>query len=506
MATKLLPAAKIGVKKKTISADSLRPNYLKKEEKPPEASEKSSTREILVGIRDFITAKFKRGISSFTMKRREKQKERIEAREKKIENEKGKLKLRNLIKPPKFVGNIFSSITNFLLFVAGGILFNILGLEKSLMAIEKTLEIIGKGVQIFANIVGMFTNFIDSAVRGYDEFLQNIEDVTGFDKTKIEKFMNDFKYVINGAIIAAIFALRSLPSLMRRKCLPNNFRNNRGPNINSNRRNNRINNRRTTSGGQQLNRGPFSRVRESLRNIRNRIPFLNSNVSKGSNAFTRTLSKLNPANFNVSTGSNAFTRNLSKLNPFNNKITKGTGAVPKVAGGGQGKGLVGFLKNIKLPVPRWLTGWKGNALINSIFAYFEFKGRKSAGQSDLKATSGTTASTAGGFAGFFAGSKIGAGIGAAIGAPFAGVGAGPGALIGGILGGIAGSMGGSWLGGSASDAIVDQIEKPKDEVIEKPKAEVGDKSKKDIASLMDYADYELELTEITNNIIQPIQV
>ena len=78
MATKLLPAAKIGVKKKTISADSIRPNYLKKEEKPPEASEKSSNREILLGIRDFITAKFKRGVSSFTMKRREKQKERIE--------------------------------------------------------------------------------------------------------------------------------------------------------------------------------------------------------------------------------------------------------------------------------------------------------------------------------------------------------------------------------------------------------------------------------------------
>ena len=491
MATKLLPAAKIGVKKKTISADSIRPNYLKKEEKPLEASERSSTREIVLSIRDFITAKFKRGVSSFTMKRREKQKERIEAREKKIENKEGKLKLGNLIKPPKFVGNIFSSITNFLLVVAGGILFNILGLEKSLTAIEKTLEIIGKGVQIFANIVGMFTNFIDSAVRGYDEFLQKIEDVTGFDKTKIEKFMEDFKYVINGAIVASIFALRALPSLMRRKCLPNNLRNNRGPNINSNRRNNNINNRRTTSGGQQLNRGPLSRVRESLRNIRNRIPFLNSNVSKGSNAFTRNLSKLNPFNSNVSTGSTAFNRNLSKLNPFNKKITTGTG-------GSQGKGLTGFLKNVKLPVPKWLTGMKGNALINSIFAYFEFKGRKADGESNLKAISGTTSSTLGGFAGFFAGSKIGAGIGAAIGAPFAGVGAGPGALIGGILGGIAGSMGGSWLGGAASDAIVDQIEKPK--------AEVGDKSKKDIASLMDYADYELELTEITNNIIQPINV
>jgi hypothetical protein len=231
-------------------------------------------------------------------------------------------------------------------------------------------------------------------------------------------------------------------------------------------------------------------------------------VSKGSNAFTRNLSKLNPANFNVSTGSNAFTRNLSKLNPFNKKVSTGTGApgtggvpkVTKVTGGSQGKGLSGFLKNVKLPVPRWLTGWKGNALINTIFAAFEFKGRKAKGESNLKAISGTGAGVAGGFAGFWAGAKIGAAIGGAIGAPFAGVGAGPGALIGGILGGIAGSMGGSWLAGSGSDAIVDQIEKPK------AKAEVGDKSQQDIASIMDYADYEVELTQITNNIIQPIQV
>ena len=389
MATKLLPAAKIGVKKKTISADSIRPNYLKKEEKPLEASERSSTREILLSIRDFITAKFKRGVSSFTMKRREKQKERIEAREKNIENKEGKLKLGNLIKPPKFVGNIFSSITNFLLVVAGGILFNILGLEKSLMAIEKTLEIIGKGVQIFANIVGMFTNFIDSAVRGYDEFLQKIEDVTGFDKTKIEKFMEDFKYVINGAIIAGIFALRALPSLMRRKCLPNNLRN-KGPNINSNRRNNRINNRRTTSGGQQLNRGRFSGMKESLRNIRNRIPFLNPNVSQGSNVVNRNLSKLNPVNPKISKGSNIFTRNLSKLNPFNNKITGSKPSfklpkIPKIPGLGMlGKSLGKFL--------------------GPLFFAIDFGGRKGEGQTNIQAGAGAGAAQAG----FWSGSAVAA--------------------------------------------------------------------------------------------------
>ena len=42
--------------------------------------------------------------------------------------------------------------------------------------------------------------------------------------------------------------------------------------------------------------------------------------------------------------------------------------------------------------------------------------------------------------------------------------------------------------------------------LELSQAMVGDKSTQNIASLMDYADYEVELTQITNNIIQPIQV
>ena len=130
---------------------------------------------------------------------------------------------------------------------------------------------------------------------------------------------------------------------------------------------------------------------------------------------------------------------------------------------GTGKGFFGFLKNIKIPAPKWLTGAKGNALLNTILAYFEFKGRKASGESNLKAISGTTSSTVGGLAGFWAGAKLGAAAGGSIGALFGGVGAAPGALIGGIIGGVAGSMGGSWLLGSASDATVDQIEKPKGE-------------------------------------------
>ena len=434
MAPKLLPAAKIGVKKKTISADLIRPNYLKKEEKPPEASEKSSNREILLGIKDFITAKFKRGISSFTMKRREKQKEKIEAREKKIEDKEGKLKLGNLIKPPKFIKNIFDNITNFLLFVAGGILFNILGLEKSLIAIEKSLEIIGKGVEIFASIVGGFTNFIDSAVKGYDDFLQKIEDVTGFDKTKVEKFMEDFKYVINGAIVAAILTVRALPGLFR-KCLPNNRRNLRN---NRNNRNNRVNNRRTTSGGQQLNRGPLSKIRESLRNIRNRIPFLNSNVTTGTG------------------GKPGF------------KIPK----IPKIPG----------------------LGILGKSL-GPLFFAIDFGGRKGEGQTNVQAGAGAGAAQAG----FWGGSAVAAkALAPLLVTPV------PGARV---LYGVS-VFGAGILGAMGLTSVTDTITGANKVEINKgePKAEVGDKSKKDIASLMDYADYEVELTQITNNIIQPIQV
>ena len=435
MAPKLLPAAKIGIKKKTISADSIRPNS-PKEEKPLAigASEKSSNREILLSIKDFITAKFKRGVSSFTMKRRQKQKERIEAREKKIEDKEGKLKLGNLIKPPKFIKNIFDNITNFLLFVAGGILFNILGLEKSLTAIEKTLEIIGKGVEIFASIVGGFTNFIDSAVKGYDDFLQKIEDVTGFDKTKVEKFMEDFKYVINGAIVAAILTVRALPGLFR-KCLPNNRRNLRN---NRNNRNNRVNNRRTTSGGQQLNRGPLSKIRESLRNIRNRIPFLNSNVTTGTG------------------GKPGF------------KIPK----IPKIPG----LGILG-------------------KFLGPLFFAIDFGGRKGEGQTNLQAGAGAGAAQAG----FWGGSAVAAkALSPLLVTPV------PGARV---LYGVS-VFGAGILGAMGLTSVTDTITGANKVEINKgePKAEVGDKSKKDIASLMDYADYEVELTQITNNIIQPIQV
>ena len=205
MATKLLPSTKFTASKKIISADSIK-----------SVSKDSSTTEKLGAIRKFLLIDYKGKVSSFIMKRRQRQDEKKKLREENIENKGKKISLPSF-KAPAPISNIFDSIGNFLLFMAGGVLFNkFFDLQKSFDGIAKTLEVIGKGVEIVANVVGGFTDFIDSAVKGYDDTLQKIEDITGFDKKKIEKFMEDFKYVINGAVIAAIITVRSLPLFVSR--------------------------------------------------------------------------------------------------------------------------------------------------------------------------------------------------------------------------------------------------------------------------------------------------
>ena len=229
MTTSLLPKATIGVKKTTINSAVLR--ELKPEKSTGSTQStgierigpKDSFIEKLTGIRNFHLKRYESNLFTFAEERKRLQKERIREREEKIERT-SKKKIIS-IGAPAPAKSIFDSIGNFLLFTAGGILFNkFADLEKSFEAIAKTFENIGKGVEIVAGIVGGFTNFIDSAVKGYDDFLQKIEDVSGFDKTKIEKFMEDFKYVINGAIIAAIITVRALP-IFARRFLRNRLRN-----------------------------------------------------------------------------------------------------------------------------------------------------------------------------------------------------------------------------------------------------------------------------------------
>ena len=123
MATTLLPSAQITASKKTISADSI-----------TSLSKKASNEEKLGGIRKFLTLDYKRGITSFIMKRRQRQEEKRKLREENIEKKKESKFSLPSVKTPTPLQNIFSSIGNFLLFLGGGILFNkFFDIEKGLL-------------------------------------------------------------------------------------------------------------------------------------------------------------------------------------------------------------------------------------------------------------------------------------------------------------------------------------------------------------------------------------
>ena len=203
MATTLLPSTKFTASKKIISADSIK-----------SVSKDSSTTEKLGAIRKFLLIDYKGKVSSFIMKRRQRQDEKRKLREANVEKTGKKVSLSSFNIPTP-LSNIFSSIGNFLLFLGGGILFNrFADLEKGLLAVEKILPAIQKGIEIISGVVGAATNFIDSSVKGYDNFMKSFENITGVKQQDVEKFLEDFKLVINGGVIAALIALRALPGIL----------------------------------------------------------------------------------------------------------------------------------------------------------------------------------------------------------------------------------------------------------------------------------------------------
>ena len=204
MATALLPSA-IKASKKTISADSI-----------TSLSKSSSTSEKLDSIRKFLTLDFKRNSSSFIMKRRQRQEEKKRLREENLEKKKESKFSLPSFKIANPFQDIFSSIGNFFLYLGGGMLFNkIYDAEKGLMGVAKLIEGIGKGIGIFESMVGSLTNFVDSTVKGYDDFMKKFEDITGVKQEDVDKFLEDFKMVINGGVIAALIGLRALPNILR---------------------------------------------------------------------------------------------------------------------------------------------------------------------------------------------------------------------------------------------------------------------------------------------------
>jgi len=226
MATTLLPKTQIGVKKKTISTSVLRELKPEKGIGIEKGTKKESYLVKLEKIRDFFLTKYNNDVLTFrqNLKRRQEEKRRVreEAIEKKKKaKEESKSSLLPKLKTPATLKSIFSSIGNFLLFLAGGILFNKFNaLEPLLMGISKSLEVIGAGVQIFANVVGAITDFIDSSYKGYDKIKKQISNITGLSEEQVADFAGKLNKVINGTIIAAMAVLRGLPRIMRMRKPP----------------------------------------------------------------------------------------------------------------------------------------------------------------------------------------------------------------------------------------------------------------------------------------------
>ena len=76
---KLLPSAKIVAKKKTIPVSALKPVEIENSTKT------SSIKEKLILIKNFLGEKYERGLTSWRMKRKQRQEEKRKLREEKIE-------------------------------------------------------------------------------------------------------------------------------------------------------------------------------------------------------------------------------------------------------------------------------------------------------------------------------------------------------------------------------------------------------------------------------------
>ena len=99
---------------------------------------------------------------------------------------------------------------------------------------------------------------------------------------------------------------------------------------------------------------------------------------------------------------------------------------------------------------------KGNVIVSSVFAAWEFADRKKEKQTNLQAAVGTGGGLAGGLAGAAAGAKLGAAVGTFFGGPV-------GTVIGAAIFGVVGGVAGSFAGGGLADKVTG-VDKNKDNI------------------------------------------
>ena len=176
-------------------------------------TKEDSVKDKLLMIKDLLGLQLKLRLSSWSQKMKNMMEERRKKREKELEEKKEKKKKSPFLNVLPKTG-ILDSLKNFLAFLAGGFLLNLLLNNLPVLeAIGKKLAPIAKGVMQFGKFMweGVI-GFIVKAYDGYDELRKSIERIGGEEALeKFDKVSDLLKKVINGALIMAAIALVAKP-------------------------------------------------------------------------------------------------------------------------------------------------------------------------------------------------------------------------------------------------------------------------------------------------------
>ena len=182
-------------------------------------TKEDSIKDKLVMIKNLLGLQLKFRVSSFFQRMKSMREERRKNREKELEENKQKEK-----NPPNFLNllpkiGILDSLKNFLAFLAGGFLLNLLfKYLPEIQKLAKKLAPLAKGIMQFGKFMweGVI-GFIVKAYDGYDALRESIRNLGGDEAVeKFDRVARLLKKVINGAIIAAALALVARPFMPRR--------------------------------------------------------------------------------------------------------------------------------------------------------------------------------------------------------------------------------------------------------------------------------------------------
>ena len=182
-------------------------------------TKEDSVKDKLLMIKDLLGLQLKLRLSSWSQRMKSMMEERRKKREKELEEKKQKKKKSSFLNILPKTG-ILDSLKNFLAFLAGGFLLNLL--FKYLPEIEKLGQMLApiiKGIMQFGKFMwdGVI-GFIVKAYDGYDALRESIRKIGGDEAVeRFDKVAELLKKVINGALIAAAIALVARPFMGKGK-------------------------------------------------------------------------------------------------------------------------------------------------------------------------------------------------------------------------------------------------------------------------------------------------